>query len=77
MEERLQLDFKKIKLRRIETEKENEYYQITYYFEHKRQKYFLQRTKDFLILRNEDGDWLLYNKLKNLNKHLEQLNILF
>jgi hypothetical protein len=56
MEERLQLDFKKIKLRRIETEKENEYYQITYYFEHKRQKYFLQRTKDFLILRNEDGD---------------------
>ena len=59
MDEKLKLDFKKIKLRRKETAREKGWEETTYYFKHKKEKYFLTKKKGILTLRNNDGDLLI------------------
>ena len=59
MDEKLKLDFKKIKLRRIEIISEKNWEEKTLYFKHKKEKYFLTKKKGILVLRNNDGDLLI------------------
>jgi hypothetical protein len=56
----MKIDFKNVKLRRIETKQERFFICKTFYFKYNEKKYFLEnlkeRQKEKIFLYNEDGD---------------------